>query len=225
MKVILRAFSALILLLSLTGCGRDLGLTTSDGTYLQMKVRFPETSDSDTSRLIHSEADVLTVSLTYPDGFVDTATFPRNTDSEMTIQVDDLEPSSGVVIEVTMGIAEYNLVLTKASQTMEIVEGANTLSMTLEAYDQTVSGILVDGSDQILANHTITVGTTDITTDASGNFTLTVNTADLTDTMTFRVVNGDTYDFVRTNLALLQDWDNFYFENSSGDISGFYCWL
>ena len=209
MKVILRVLFALILLLSLAGCGRDLGLTASDGTYLQMKIRFPETGDSDTSRLIHSEADELTITLTYPDGTVTTAEFPRNENSEMTIQVDDLTVASGVVVKVTLGIEEYDLILTEATKTIDIAEGANsTGTMTMEPIDCTVSGTLVDSADQILANHTITVGSTDITTDASGNFTLTVNTADLADTMTFRVINGDTYDFIRTHLALLQNWDD-----------------
>ncbi len=212
MKVILRAFSALILLLSLTGCGRDLGLTTSDGTYLQMKVRFPETEGSDSSRLIHSEADELTVSLTYPDGFVDTATFPRNEDSEMTIQVDDLTVASNVVVKVTLGIDEYDLILTEATKTIDIVEGANsTGTMIMEAIDYTVSGTLYDKDNNLLPGTTILVkGGEPITSDASGKFSMTVSTANPSNVNVFSVdVGGDHYDMTRTNLALLQNHENF----------------
>ena len=212
MKVILRAFSALILLLSLAGCGRDLGLTASDGTYLQMKVRFPETSDSETSRLIHSEADVLTITLTYPDGTVKPAEFPRNEDSEMTIQVDDLTVASGVVVKVTLGIEEYDLILTEATKTIDIAEGANsTGTMIMEPIEYTVAGTLYDKDNNLLPGTTILVKDGEpITSDASGQFSMTVSTADLANVNVFSVdVGGDNFDMTRTGLALLQNYENF----------------
>ena len=198
-----------LILFVLAGCAREYGITDPDGTYLKMTLQFPESGNSERSRLIHSQSDELKIKLTYPDGSFYEAEFTRNEESVMTVQVEDLDVAAGVVIDVTMGIAAYDLVLTKASQTMDITEGANTASLTLEAYDLTVSGTLVDGSDQPIANNTFTVDGANVTTDAGGNFTLAVNTENLDDLKMIRVVNGDTFDFVRTHLALLQDWDDF----------------
>ena len=199
----------LLILFVLAGCAREYGIIDPDGTYLNMTLQFPESGNSERSRLIHSQSDELKIKLTYPDGSYYEAEFTRNEESIMTVQVEDLDVASGVVIEVTMGIAAYDLVLTKASRTKDITEGANSVSLTLEAYDLTVSGTLVDGSDQPIPNNTFTVDGANVTTDAGGNFTLAVNTENLDDLKMIRVVNGDTFDFVRTHLALLQDWDDF----------------
>ncbi len=193
-----------------TGCKRDLGFTP-DGNYLELSIRFPQSGTSESSRLIHSQSDELYISLTYPDGDVEEATFTRDSsDSTLSVLVEDLRVSNNVELYISLGLSEYEIPLSEVTTTINIKAGANTPSLlTLLPIDYTVTGTLTNSSNAILGNHSITLNdSTNITTDSSGHFSLTVSSEDLEDYVKFKIVDTETYELARTNLYLIQNRNN-----------------
>ncbi len=226
MKVIKHVSILIFLVFSLLGCARDLGLTP-EGTFLELSLRFPDSGMSEQVRLIHSESDLLTVSLTYPDDTVISAEFTRDTsDSTLTVLVEDLEPAEGVELYVSLGLDAYDLPLSEAAQTIDIHKGPNTPALiTLNAINYTISGTLTDDSGGLLKSHEIVInGDSDnpVTTDLFGEFTFTVSSEDLGEYVTFEVVNELTYEMTRTSLFLMQNRSDFALQASPEIYLDFY---
>jgi len=78
MKYIRPVLIILLAVLIFSGCKRDLGLDGPSGTYLSLNLNLPERADSTGARYIHSESDILTVSLTYPGDEPIVAVFELN---------------------------------------------------------------------------------------------------------------------------------------------------
>ena len=211
----MKAYKTVLLLiitlsLVLAGCKRDLGFTP-DGNYLELSIRFPESGTSESSRLIHSQSDELYISLTYPDGDVEKATFTRDSsDSSLSVLLEDLRVSNNVELYISLGLSEYEIPLSEVTTTINIKAGANTPSLlTLLPITYSVTGTLTNSSNAILSNHSITLNdSTNITTDSSGHFSLTVSSEDLEDYVKFKIVDTETYELARTNLYLIQNRNN-----------------
>lgn len=210
MKNIKQFLFILIIVLISVGCHRDLGLDGPSGTYLYLNLTFPENENSEGGRFIHSEADELTVSLTYPGETAIEVTFELTSTSPGPILVEDLETGSDVDLYVSVGTGDVHLA--EVSTTLDIESGANSpVSLTLKAIDYTVYGTLYDDADQILAAHTFTHNGVEVLTDSSGQFSLSLNTSGLvtSDYATFEIINSDTFELARTNLYLLQNRTDF----------------
>ncbi len=216
MKFLKSTFFVSLLVLVFTGCGRDLGFSPS-GTSLSLSLSFPESGASGSSRLIHSESDLLTVSLTYPDGNVIEAEFERS-DSESTLEVlvEELEPADGVELYVSLGLAEGNLILSDASSTIDIVQGESIpVDLILEPVVYDIEVTFKDRNGSALTDYTLLydkdmTGSTyknQVTTDSSGKLPMSISTDNLY-TYTFYEMSISqeeaTYYMARNGLQVLQ---------------------
>lgn len=234
MKYIRPVLIILLAVLIFSGCKRDLGLDGPSGTYLSLNLNLPERADSTGARYIHSESDILTVSLTYPGDEPIVAVFELNSSNPGAILVEDLEPGTDVLLEVSVGLKvseDFNIILSSASTTLDIVEGVNSpASLTLEALTYTIQGTLyysgvgpeVIVNDDFFASGYFLFETCDFSFKGGdpillddGSFSITRSTADLDldEYLIFSITLlgevTELYEMARLPITLIQNADDF----------------
>ncbi len=213
MKKLKKALLIITLTALAAACSRDLGFVP-EGNYLELSLNFPETGMSEPSRLIHDESDQLYISLTYPDGSIVEAEFERtDSDSTLTVLVENLVPAEGVELYVSLGLADSGVALTEASATIDITEGENAAAgLTLQPIEYEVNLVFLDSTGPALSSSTIYMDDTSdfanyvtFTTDANGEYSLTVSTSDIGNYKFFSMedMNYYSFDIARSILSLV----------------------
>ncbi len=213
MKLLKYTIGLFALTVCLISCSRDLGFTP-DGNSLELSLTFPGSGTDRESRLIHSESDQLTISLTYPDGSVIEQQFDRNnSDTTLDVLVEDLEPADGVELYVSLGLKEFDLVLSEARDSIDIEEGKTVLEdLTLQAVEYEISGTLKDESGYPITDlSSVSINGTDFQLDKNGNYKFTLSTEMADHSYVINYIYGGeiNLNFVRTGLDVLKNWNNF----------------
>lgn len=162
-----------IILLALASCPQPSVFSGSGGAEIRMTVTIPGRA---VDRAVHTATEKAVVTLTYPDGSVDSADFEADGDT-ISIVMTGLAQAAGVDLQFLLTTAD-DIVLCEASRTIDLTGRINRITLAPDYVEHNRVLTLEDAEGNRLANQAFTRDGIGDTTGALGAVGLVFSTED-----------------------------------------------